>query len=325
MSRPLCVILGPTASGKSALAHAVARAAGAQVLSVDSMTVYRGMNIGTAKPSTVERSEVPYHGLDLAEPTETFTVAQWLDMAERVIARGHEGTEARRHEGAEAGRVQQRAPGNTVLVGGTPLYFQALFHGMFEGPPADSQFREELAALSTAELHARLVEVDPDAAARIHVNDRKRLTRALEVHQATGRPISALQTQWESPVPRYASVRFGLAWPREELNRRINARVRQMIAAGWLEEVRALLGRHGGFSPTAAEAAGYSLLADVVRGQATQDDAIEQIKIKTRQLAKRQMTWFRRFEDVHWLPGDVPLEQNVSAVLSAWRSGNAAQ
>ena len=318
MSSPLCVILGPTASGKSALAHAVARAAGAQILAVDSMTVYGGMDIGTAKPSAQERAQVPYHGLDLAEPNETFTVARWLEEAERVIGcRRHGGMKARRHEGT-VDVASNRDDDRLVLVGGTPLYLQALFHGMFEGPPADPAFREALAALSTAELHARLAQVDPSAAARIHLNDRKRLTRALEVHHATGRPISELQTQWESATPRYPSVRFGLAWPREELNRRINARVKQMMSEGWLEEVRGVLDRFGDFSPTAAEATGYGLLANVVRERIDLNDAVEQIKIRTRQLAKRQMTWFRRFADVTWLGGSAPIEENVRVVLERW-------
>lgn len=306
MSPPLCVILGPTASGKSALAHAVARAAGARILAVDSMTVYRGMDIGTAKPSGAERAEVAYHGIDLADPTDMFTVARWLEAAEQVIpANDQEGPQSR------------RAP--LVLAGGTPLYFQALFHGLFEGPPADAAFRARLAQLSSAELHHRLAEIDPPAAARLHFNDRKRLVRALEVHHATGRTISEQQTQWEHPAARYPSVRFGLNWTREELNRRINTRVKQMLAVGWLEEVRALLERYGEFSPTASEAAGYALLAEVVRGRIDLEEAIERIKIRTRQLARRQMTWFRRFQDVHWLPGEAPLEENTRAVLAQWR------
>ena len=301
MAPPLCVILGPTASGKSAVAHAVARGAGAAVLSVDSMAVYRGMDIGTAKPTPAERAEVAYHGLDLAEPTETFTVARWLAEAEAVLS-------------------DQATAGPTVLVGGTPLYYQALFHGLFEGPPADAAFREQLQALPEAELHRRLAEVDPAAAVWIHANDRKRLTRALEVHHLTGAPISGQQTQWESESRRYPSLRFGLSWPREELNRRINARTKQMLASGWLEEVRGLLKHHGRFSSTAAEAAGYRLLAEVVQGRLSPDEAVEQIKIKTRQLAKRQMSWFRRFKEVHWLPGDAPPEENAAIILKAWQS-----
>jgi tRNA dimethylallyltransferase len=289
--------MGPTASGKSALAHAVAVVTGAEILSADSMSVYRGMDIGTAKPSAAERGEVPYHGLDLVNPDETFTVARWLELADAVIA-------------------ETTAP--LVLVGGTPLYFQALFQGLFEGPPAEPAFRLELAGIEPAELYRQLKAIDPAAAARIHPNDRKRLTRALEVFKATGRTISEQQSQWESPTPRYPSVRFALAWPREELNRRINARTRQMLAAGWLDETRQLLATYGRFSVTAAEAAGYALLSQVARGELELEEAAEQIKIRTRQLAKRQMTWFRRFRDVRWLAGDASLEENVAAVLRAW-------
>jgi tRNA dimethylallyltransferase len=297
MPRPLCAIMGPTASGKSALAHAVARESGAEILSVDSMTVYRGMDIGTAKPDAEQRREVVYHGLDLVNCDETFTVARWLELADRVVA---------------------RATAPLVLVGGTPLYFQAVFQGLFEGPPADPAFRLELAGIEPAELYRQLKTVDPAAAERIHPNDRKRMTRALEVFRATGRTISEQQSQWESPTPRHPSVRFALSWPREELNRRINARTRQMLAAGWLQETSELLKRHGDFSPTAAEAAGYCLLSQVARGERDLEEAVEQIKIRTRQLVKRQMTWFRRFRDVQWLPGDAPLQSNVEAVLRAW-------
>lgn len=297
--RPLCVILGPTASGKSALAHALARAAGAEILAVDSMTVYRGMDLGTAKPSRAERAEVPYHGLDLVSPDEEFTVARWLEAAEAAIA----------------DTARRDVP--LILCGGTPLYYQALFQGLFEGPPADPAFRGSLDPLTGEELRERLLAVDPAAGQRLHANDRRRLIRALEVHHLTGQPISEQQTQWEDR-PRYESVRFGLRWERPELNRRTNARTKQMMASGWLEEVEALLQRYGDFSPTAREAAGYRLLAEVVRGRMKLEDAVEQIKIKTRQLAKRQMTWFRRFEGIAWLPGDAPVEANLATVQGEW-------
>lgn len=300
MSRPLGVILGPTAGGKSALAHAVARVVGAEILAVDSMTVYRGMDLGTAKPTPAEQAEVRYNGLDLADVDQTFTVAQWLIEAERVI-------DETRRRGCPL-----------ILCGGTPLYYQALFHGLFDGPPADAALRDELAECPTIELHRRLAAVDAVAAGRIHVNDRRRLTRALEVFHATGRPISRQQTQWAGEA-RFASLRFGLQWERTELNRRINLRTKQMIDAGWLEEVRGLLARHGDLSPTAAEAAGYRLLCEVARDRMRMDDAVEQIKVRTRQLAKRQMTWFRRFENVHWLLGNAPLDENVERVVRTWR------
>lgn len=296
---PMLVILGPTASGKSALAHALAKAVGGEILAVDSMTVYRGMNLGTAKPSLEERAEVRYHGIDLINPDEDFTVARWVEMAEATV------TDAQ-------GR---NVP--LILCGGTPLYSQSFFFGLFEGPPADMTYRDTLRDVPSIDLRNRLADIDGTAAGRIHTNDRRRLIRALEVHHVTGRIITEQQTQWDAP-PRYDTFRFGLQWDRPELNRRINARTKEMLAAGWLEEVEGLLERYGDFSPTAREAAGYRLLSEVVRGRVKLDDAFEQIKIKTRQLAKRQMTWFRRFEAVEWLPGDAPLAENLAAVLKKW-------
>src|SRR5687768_10895670 len=167
----MLVILGPTASGKSDLALEVARRTGAEILSVDSMQVYRGMDIGTAKPSAAERAEVRHHLIDVVEPTETFTVARFVELADAVIA------DARR----------RGVP--LIATGGTPLYYKALFEGLFEGPPADEAVRERLRGQGGEDLHRRLREVDPEAARRIHANDTKRLIRALEVYELTGRPI----------------------------------------------------------------------------------------------------------------------------------------
>jgi tRNA dimethylallyltransferase len=196
-----------------------------------------------------------------------------------------------------------------------------LFEGMFEGPGASREIRDRLRQLSNEELHARLAQVDPAAAARIHVNDTKRLIRALEVHELTGQPISALQQQWAGGAGehRHPATWVGLDWDREALNRRINARVKAMIAVGWLEETRRLLDRFGDLSQTAAEATGYHELIEHLRGRMSLDDAVEQIKIATRQLARRQMKWFRRFGDVTWLPGDMPIEEKLSAVRALWK------
>jgi tRNA dimethylallyltransferase len=198
-----------------------------------------------------------------------------------------------------------------IATGGTPLYYKALFEGLFEGPPADVQLRARLAEQSPEALHARLMEVDPMAAGRIHRNDTRRTIRALEVYELTGKPITSFQTDWASPDRRHAARWFGLSWESEALNRRINARVKQMIAAGWVEETRALLEGGKPLSLTAAEATGYRELILHLQGKMTLDDAIEQIKIATRQLAKRQMKWFRRFPEVKWLSGD-----QLSAVLA---------
>lgn len=293
---PLIVILGPTASGKSALAMALARRSGAGILSVDSMQIYRRMNIGTAKPTESERSQVPHHLIDVAEPNESFAVAQFVDLADQMIA------DARR----------RGVP--LIATGGTPLYYKALFEGLFDGPGADAQTRAELNQLTPDELHARLREIDPAAAQRIHLNDRKRLVRAIEVFELTGRPISSFQTDWSSGKRRHDAVWFGLEWEKEALNRRINTRVKQMIDQGWLVETRELLERYGTLSTTASEATGYHELIEHLAGRMTLDEAVEQIKIATRQLARRQMKWFRRFEGVEWLKGDAPMEELVARI-----------
>jgi tRNA dimethylallyltransferase len=275
----------------------VARKVGAEILSADSMQVYRGMDIGTAKPTPAERAEVVHHLIDVVEPSEAFAVARFVEMADEMIA------------GAKT---------PLIVVGGTPLYYKALFEGLFEGPGADEGIRARLERVELSYLHARLAAVDPHAAARIHVNDRKRLVRALEVFELTGKPISSFQIDWESGKMRHEAVWVGLAWDREVLNKRINARVKAMMAAGWVEEVRALLQRYGELSATAGEATGYRELIEHVQGRMSLEDAVEQIKIATRQLARRQMKWLKRFRDVHWIAGDAPVEQQVAQVLARW-------
>lgn len=294
---PLFAIIGPTASGKSALALELAWRLGGEILCVDSMTVYRGMDIGTAKPTPEDRARVVHHGLDLVEPTEAFTAARFVQLADAVIA------------DARARNVP------LVCVGGTPLYFKTLFEGLFEGPSADAELRARLDAEPLETLYEKLRRVDPEATTRIHLNDRKRIVRALEVFELTGKPISQHQREWGVQV-RHAARWIGLSWDREVLNRRINARVKQMIELGWLDEVRTLLARHGTLSKTAAEATGYAELIAHVQGKLPLDDAIEQIKIHTRQLARRQMKWFRRFENTHWLAGDGEVSAMADAVLS---------
>ena len=297
----LLVIIGPTASGKSELAFELARRSGGEILSVDSMQVYRGMDIGTAKPTAGEREQVVHHLIDVVDPNETFTVARFLEQAEAVIE------DARR----------RNVP--MIATGGTPLYYRTLFEGMFSGPGADLEIRARLREQPNEALHARLCEVDPEAAARIHANDTKRLIRALEVHELTGQPISAMQREWGSATARYEAVWVGPDWAREALNRRINARVKAMIAAGWVDETRALLERYGELSKTASEATGYHEIIEHLKGAVSLEDAIEQIKIATRQLARRQMKWFRRFANVNWIAGSDDVETKVSLVMALWK------
>ncbi len=299
VSLPNLVILGPTASGKSALAMALAQAAGAEILSVDSMQVYRGMDIGTAKPTPQQRRRVGHHLMDCVDPDQSFTVARFAQAADEVIA------DAERRE----------VP--LIFTGGTPLYYKALFEGLFEGPSADPVLRARLASLDNAQLAAQLKQIDPIAAARIHVNDTKRLIRAIEVHELTGRPITSLQSEWGGE-PRHRAIWIGLQWDREALNRSINLRVRQMLASGWIDETRTLLQGDRPVSHTAAEATGYRELIEHLQGKMSLDDAAEQIKIATRQLARRQMKWFRRFPNVTWINGQRSFDEMVEISRAHW-------
>jgi tRNA dimethylallyltransferase len=297
---PILVILGPTASGKSALALEIARRTGGQILSVDSMQVYRGMDIGTAKPTRAERAQVPHHLIDVVDANEVFTVARFVEMADQVIADA----------------ASRSVP--LIATGGTPLYYKALFEGLFDGPPADESIRRDLRALPNDELARRLALVDPESASRIHVNDNKRLIRALEVHELTGKPISSLQNEWGGGALRHQAQWIGLEWDREALNRRINARVKGMMNGGWVEETRRLIETYGSLSTTAAEATGYRELIDHLQGKISLEDAIEQIKIATRQLARRQMKWFRRWTQVNWIAGAQSLDDMVSRTMQLW-------
>jgi len=281
-------ILGCTASGKGAVGRVLARRMGAEIVSVDSMKIYRRMDIGTAKPSREVRASIPHHCLDLVEPSESFSVARYVQAADRAIAAIR-----------DAGRLP-------LCVGGTSLYIKAMTEGLFEGPSGDDALRvalrERAAREGLARLHEDLARIDPEAAARIHPNDERRVIRALEVHHATGMPISRLQQQWDAPPggtpTRRECVLIGLRRDKEELNRRINLRVKKMIEAGLVDEARQLFDT-GRLSRQAAAAVGYAELFDHFQGRCSLDDAIEQIKINTRKLAKKQRTWQRRWT-VQW-------------------------
>jgi len=288
------VIAGPTAGGKSSLSVAVARvfeARGltAEIISADSVQIFRGMDIGSAKPTADERAGIPHHLLDVADPEDRFTVHDWLSAAELAVA-----------EIRGRGAVP-------ILVGGTNLYIKAFLEGLFEGPEPDESVREALRALSQAERRAELGLVDPAAAERIHPNDERRTVRALEVYRQTGVPISEHQKQWDRGVRTDARL-FGLRWSTEPLNRRINVRVREMMAGGLLEEVSGIRDRLG---EQAREALGYKQLCEYLdlgqAGAGALEDAVERIKIETRRFAKNQRTWLRRLAttpDSGWFDAD---------------------
>ncbi|MBT8484532.1 MAG: tRNA (adenosine(37)-N6)-dimethylallyltransferase MiaA [Phycisphaerales bacterium] len=302
---PIALLLGPTAGGKTTLAIELARRlpAGGECVSADSMQVYRGMDIGTAKPTAAERAAAPHHLLDIADPaTDGFSVETWLVAAERVIA-------------------EIRGRGRTpIVVGGTNLYVKALLEGMFEGPAPDAELRERLLTLDDATLRTSLERVDPVAAERIHPNDRKRTVRAIEVYEATGRPISELQQQWDQGRVREDVRIVGLDWPAPEINRRINARVAAMFGDGLVAEVAALQAA-GRLGPQAAAALGYRQILDHLAGRTTLEEAREQIKIRTRRFAKQQRTWLRRFRaypNTVWLPAAELTPQDLVEKALAW-------
>jgi tRNA dimethylallyltransferase len=291
------ILTGPTGSGKSQLALEVAERLGAEIVAMDSMTLYRGMDVGTAKPGPEERRRVPHHLLDVLDPWESASVAWWLGQAAACC----------RDVEARGRRV--------LFVGGTPLYLKALLFGLFDGPPADEALRQRLTAeaeqLGRPALHARLAGIDPTTAGRLHPNDVRRVVRALEVWELTGRPISAWQQQWSGTGDERAANRvLWLDLPRDELYARINARVEQMIAAGLVDEVRALRRLPRPLSREAAQALGYKELFDHLDGRAMLAEAVERIQTRSRNLAKRQLTWFRH------LPGCRPVTRDL--VLPTW-------
>ena len=276
--RPIVLILGPTAGGKTSLAISLAQQLpnGGECICADSMQVYRGMDIGTAKPTEQEQASAPHHLLNIADPSQDgFTVDEWLTRAQTTIK-----------------EIQNKTKW-PIVVGGTNLYIQSLLFGMFDGPKGDPDIRAALDSVSNEELHKRLQAFDQESASRIHVNDRRRMVRAIEVFEITGEPLSQLQSQWEQEASINDAIVLGLTWEVEAINRRINTRVKEMMDQGLLEEVRALQGMLG---MQAREALGYKQLLAHISGECTLDEAVEQIKILTRRFAKQQRNWLRRFQ-----------------------------
>ena len=303
MPPKILVVSGPTASGKTALAVELALAHNGEVVSADSMQIYRRMDIGTAKPTRAEMRGVPHHMLDVADPEEDFSVARYVELAARcvddILARG-------------------RLP---IVAGGTGLYIDSLLSGRtFARFDPDSPLRreleEELARRGGAALLEELARVDPDTAARLHPNDGKRIVRALEVYRSTGTTLTAHNAMTRSLPPRYDALTLTLAFQRrEDMWDRIDRRVDRMMADGLAEEVRALLDSGVPDRCTAMQAIGYKEMAAALRGDGDTARAAEEIKLRSRQYAKRQLTWFRRNPDARWLLWD--REPDLSAALQA--------
>ncbi len=287
---PLIVVTGPTASGKSDLAVDLAESLGGEIVSADSMQVYRHLDIGTAKPDARLRARVPHHLVDIVDPDEPFHAGRFLEEADRAV-----------RDIASRGRV-------AVVCGGTALYIRVLLHGLAPAPPRDPGVRSALEARwdagEGAVLWAELRDADPALAARLHPSDRTRILRGLEVWRVTGRPLSALQAEHGFRELRYRALLLGIRVPREELYRRINERTVRMMEAGWVEEVRRVLSL--GYAPSLPplRAIGYREICEHLAGRLDLDTAVRTIQQETRRFAKRQMTWFRRM-GLEWLvPGE---------------------
>ena len=285
---PIICIAGPTASGKTALAVALAQELGSEVVSCDSMQVYRRMDIGTAKPTVEEMHGIPHHMLDVAEPDEDFSVSRYCRMASPIV-----------DDIVSRGKV-------AIIAGGTGLYMDSLIRGNAFAPFPSTGVREKLEAQADAEgmekIHAWLTSVDPEAAGRLHLSDRKRIIRALEVYLETGETITEHNRRTQAIPPKYSPLWLGLDFEdRAQLYHRIDRRVDIMLDMGLIDEIKGLL--HSGIPEkcTAMQAIGYKEFVDALQGRGTIAQAADQVRQSSRRYAKRQLTWFRRNQAIHWL------------------------
>jgi tRNA dimethylallyltransferase len=300
----IIVICGPTAVGKTAAGVQVARAVDGEIVSADSMQVYRYMDIGTAKPTTAEQAAVRHHLIDVVDPDEPFDAAAYLALGRQAL-----------------GELIRRSK-TPVVVGGTGLYIKALLYGLFRADARDPEVRARLRAEAqdrgAAALHARLAQSDPQTAARLHPNDTVRILRALEVFIVTGRPISALQREHRFQDAPFRALTLGLSLDRKALYRRIDRRVEAMLSAGLEEEVRGLLARGYGPQLKPMQSIGYSHLAAFIAGRIDRAECMRTLQRDTRRFAKRQLTWFRADPGILWMSPDrmVELVQRSSEFLS---------
>ena len=287
MNNIIC-IAGPTASGKTALAVALAEEVNGEVVSCDSMQIYKGMDIGTAKPTKDEMRGIPHHMLDVADPREDFSVSRYCEMATPIV-----------DDIITRGKV-------AIIAGGTGLYMDALIRGNSFAPYPSTGMREKLEAQADVEgmetMYELLRSIDPDCAARLHLSDRKRILRALEVYYETGETITAHNIKTQAVPPRYTPLWLGLDFAdRAELYRRIDLRVDIMLQQGLVEEIKTLLASGIPQKCTAMQAIGYKEFICALDGQCTIEEAAEEVRKSSRHYAKRQLTWFRRNKNIHWL------------------------
>ncbi len=282
----LLIICGPTASGKSDLALRLARELDAEIVNADSMQVYRGLDIGTAKPTIEQRAEIPHHLIDIVDPDQPFSAADFSQAADAAIK-----------------DINSRGK-RAIVVGGTGLYIRALLKGLVDSPGGSAEIRavlhEEAARIGNAAMLEKLRLVDPELAAGLHPNNLVRIIRALEVHQSSGIPLSRHQKEHAFSTRRYDTLQIGISVERSELYRRIEQRVELMLAEGLLEEVRGLLAAGFGRELKSMRSIGYKETTACLSGESTLEEAIRLIKRDTRHYAKRQLTWFKSDPDILW-------------------------
>ncbi len=290
---PVIAIVGPTGSGKTEAAIHIALAVGGEIINADAFQVYKGMDIGTAKPTRAEQSLCKFHLIDLVGPCETFSASDWRSRAEAAI---------------EDVNSRNLIP---IICGGAGMYIRALLNGWsLADSPRNEALRDELRARAASKgvesVHTILAELDPSAAAKLHPNDLLRVIRAIEVYKSTGRPISQLHDRDRNQPSRYSIAQFGLMWPRSELYSRINNRVISMIESGFSTEVQRLL--DGGVTRQCPgmRSLGYLEVADMVQGLRTKEEVVAAVSLKTRQYAKRQITWFKPDESIRWVQPNDP-------------------
>jgi tRNA dimethylallyltransferase len=302
MRPKIVIILGATAVGKSAVALRLAEIVNGEIVNADSQQVYRHMDIGTGKPSKADRERVQHHLIDIVAPNEEFNAALFRRLATDSIRQIH---------------ARER---KVIVCGGTGLYLRALTHGLFEGPGQDPDVRnsleQEIANSGLGILYERLEKIDPTVGATIHRNDRQRIIRALEVYQLTGRPLSAWQKEHGFQEDPFDILKIGLLRERAELYDLINLRSERIIEDGLLEEVRGLVKRGFDLDLKPLRSVGYRQMGQVLRGTQSMDDAVEEMKQETRRLAKRQLTWFRRDEEICWFHPEKQYQEIVFAVAT---------
>jgi tRNA dimethylallyltransferase len=307
---PLVAIVGPTASGKSALGVWLAERLGGEVVACDSTQLYRGFDIGTAKPGLEERRGVPHHLIDVLEPVEASTAGDYRQLALKVL---------------QELRLRERVP---VLTVGTGLYLRALLEGLAVMPPRSEELRERLRAISVehsaGHLHRMLQRMDKEAAGKISSNDEQKLIRAIEICVLTKRPISELHRSGRMPLSGWRTLKIGLMPSRELLYERVHARTETMLDRGWMDEVKGLLARGLAENAKPFDFIGYRELRAVLRGEMKLEEARAAIQQVTRRYAKRQMTWFRREHGVYWLAGFGD-EDKVQSEALAWLRGEGLE